>query len=326
MYIVSKDWQDTYDEPIVMPTKYYSTPIKAFKEGKGWDAKDPISGLELIHKPAFILIASNPKSKKHIDDNLYVTDKFILQSITENRTEKVQILETFGESAAISFFDMRTRVYQISGTLIEANGGPKINHYKWASAFKHFYENHLRATQLARKGKIAVLTVQENSIYCYPISLNISGVASNPHLVTFSMHIIVTKHILTANSTRSLDLGVGFDADMIDEWLGLYAVKDDAEKAEIAVGETKRLSKEYYLAREIFVGAVAKYMHITSAGDRLKSDFAKALKDPAMAVDYMLTIQLKAQVEVDLAENVKILAINEWWDKQTDTVKNYRGV
>jgi hypothetical protein len=193
--------------------------VRTYKAGDGWDAKTPPKGLKLIHKPAFIVIMKNPEAES--DDNndtVYMTDKFILQSLTENRTERVQILETFGTSA-ISFFNSKTKIYQIAGTFIEARGGKTANSYNWKSVFEDLYENHLRGSMLMKEKNIAILNVLDNLIYFYPINLVVGTVANAPHTAAFNMNIIVTRHVLTAG-----DMSENYTTKFLDinKLLGLY--------------------------------------------------------------------------------------------------------
>ena len=290
--------------------RYKQVPINAFKQGKGWDAKDPIRCVELIHKPAFILVTNNQEvispSNPKINDTVFITDKFILQAMTENRTEKVQILETFGDSAAISFFDRKTKIYQMAGTLLEANGGPKPNYYKWASVFKDFYENYLRGTQLARQCKIAILTVMDNLIYFYPLNLTVNVVATAPYSVTFSMNILVTKHTLTANSDRSLESDYKFDTD-IAEQLGADKAREEFLEADalwqVKLEEEGASNTDIINLGAIAAGKFAKSNYLEEETTRLVNKFQDAYKkNKTQEIREVLMIDVQKSVD----ESVRI--------------------
>ena len=323
--------QGVFDLPSGKPFKLYATPIQAFKEGQGWDAKDPVSGLELIHKPAFILITADPNIDIAADDTppdgiVRLLDKFILQSITENRKEKVQILETFDKNANLSFFGSTTKVYQISGTCLEANGGPIKNHYKWASTFKHFYENYLRGTQLVKNKKIAVLAAQENLFYCYPISLNISNNSTSQHLATFSMEMIVTDHILTAGvKGRPLSEEFRFQNDLKD-WLGI--VKAEKEYSAARQKSTYTLwgthIKEQRAAFTDYIGKEAKYGVLKAAEADLQKTYGLALDNTNISPAYLLIVKAAAQEKVDEADRKYYSTINDYWKERPSDAEKYR--
>jgi len=304
-----------FEIPAGMPIiRYEQSQVRAFKEGQGWDAKDPISNLELVHKPAFILVVNNQAviddNNKKIDDAIYITDKFILQSMTENRTEKVQIMETFGD-AAISFFDMKTKVYQISGTLLEANGGPKTNYYKWASMFKDFYEKHFRGTQLARQKKIAVLSVMDNLIYFYPLNLNVSVVSAAPYSVVFNMNILVTKHNLTANNDSPLNNQYKFYLTL-EQDLGIPEAIKEEEEATIKLNTAMANGPANTVAKlwGIRAGLLSKIYFLNQKYIELTSKYAEAyIKGNKDEISTLMILDIQAAT--DEADDIQTRDTNE---------------
>jgi len=321
--------QGVLDLPPGKPFKLYASPIQAFKVGQGWDAKEAISGLELIHKPAFILITNDPNASSEgtsPDGTVRLFDKFILQSITENRTEKVQILETFDKNANLSFLGSVTKVYQISGTCIEANGGPIKNYYKWASTLKHFYENYLRGTQLVKNKKIAVLAVQDNLFYCYPISLNISNNSTNQHLATFSMGMIVTEQILTAGlKGKPLSDEFRFQNDLA-EWLGLAEAKkkDDAASNKFHGTLWGTHIKERLAAFTNLLGEEARYDFLKTSFGALQEKYGLALDNLSIQAAYILIVKADVQSKVDEADRKYVTAVNLYWKDHPNEAKKYR--
>jgi len=180
--------------------------------------KQPISGVSPIHFPATIMIRSiNPNVKK-ID---LQTNKFIITNITKPRMERFQIVETFGASA-LYFFNERTKVYTFSGEVADAffDGAPKEK-YLWGQMLQSLYNDHLRATLLAERQRIAILSADRMMLQGYPVQLNISKTADRHNLMSFQMTWIVTKEILMdRNKIRE-----AYDSPMQDgyaNWLERY--------------------------------------------------------------------------------------------------------
>ena len=76
---------------------------------------------------------------------------FILQSISDSRSERHQVMETFGDSY-IYFFGEKPRMITLSGVLINSED------FNWRAQFWDNYDKNLRGTQLVRKGARAYLS------------------------------------------------------------------------------------------------------------------------------------------------------------------------
>jgi len=309
--------------PVKPAPRYTPATINAYAPGEGWDAKPSISTINIIHKPAFILVANYAKAGKTFSNHTaYLTDKFILQSMVENRTEKVQILETFGEQAAISFFNSKTKIYQISGTLLEgtySNESP--NYYKWASSFKDLYEKHMRGTQLARTGKIAVLTVMDNMIYFYPINLNIGSVSASPVSASFSMNIIVVDHISTIG--RELENQYSFKLNL-EERLGIEEAKKEKEDADkqrwyvsvSIVGDTPPTNAEIGEALGTLRGKEAKLESLIASNTSLLEKYGRILlgnkDDEALEGSILLETQNAKDGALKAEQKAKNLILKDY--------------
>ena len=93
--------------------------------------------LEEIDAPAIIMIQSLGDSTIK-----YITNKFLLQSVTKPRMERFQIIETFRQ-ARLYFFGERTKVYSITGQVLEAidsqaDEEDKItrDQYRWSTSLQ----------------------------------------------------------------------------------------------------------------------------------------------------------------------------------------------
>ena len=111
---------------------------------------------------------------------------FIIQSVSEERSEKNQIIETFGDSF-IFFFGERPRMVNIQGVLINTED------FGWRSQFFYNYEHFLRGSKLVERNARLFLAYDTRVMEGYPISVSAQEDASNPYTVQFSMQIFLTN-------------------------------------------------------------------------------------------------------------------------------------
>lgn len=203
------------------------------------------TGLVEKNAPASIVISDYKNGQLgRLTD--FGTNKFFLQSITENKQERAQILETFGDSV-ILFFGERTRVYTLNGTILDANqkyfGQVDEVVFNWAAAFRLFYDEHLRGTMLAKSGKIAVLSVNGQVYIGYPLSLSMVTDSRNPMLAGFNMSWAVVKQLFLPPAT------VVGDNDALKAYLddigSLYSTKNST------VWDANKQQEEADLRRQI---------------------------------------------------------------------------
>ncbi|MHA2093028.1 MAG: hypothetical protein ACW98F_00095 [Candidatus Hodarchaeales archaeon] len=173
--------------------------------------------------------------------NVAADQRFVLQRVEENRTEKFQIFETFGDPV-LFFFDEKTKVYNFSGFLLD---GDFIEQQKyadrhvssWANTFKTTWNEVFRGTVLARENKIAILAFNNNVMWGYPVNLSMSTVSESPHLVPFSFNMIITRHKVryTDSSTIAAVAGLSEENTMLLE-KNLY----DLEQMEIELADLRQ--------------------------------------------------------------------------------------
>ena len=133
---------------------------------------------------------------------IYQTNRFILTNIIRQRTEKVQISETFGKPNAL-FFGERTKVYTIQGMVLDSKGGKHGDYeYEWSAKLQYFYDNYLRGSELTKKTKengntpgIAVLKADGLSISGYPTQLSFNKSAEMQNYQQFNMTWIIDRDI-----------------------------------------------------------------------------------------------------------------------------------
>lgn len=163
-------------------------------------------GMSLKEGPAYIIVAPFNKTLGTASGKpTAVSDKFLLQSLNEVRQERAQIIETFSDPTVL-FFGERVRVYTMTGTLLDAiKGDADEVAYNWAVAFRLFYEDVLRGTQLAKGPSIAALVVNDQVYWGYPTNLNMNTDSRNPYLCTFNMSWIILQQDYVPPTQTTLD-------------------------------------------------------------------------------------------------------------------------
>lgn len=112
---------------------------------------------------------------------------FILQSVQEERMEKHQIVETFGESY-IFFFGESPRFLNITAQLINTND------FNWRAEWWHNYENYLRGTKLVELGARCYLFYDDNVVEGYILGAQAGEVAEQPYQVSLTFRFFITKY------------------------------------------------------------------------------------------------------------------------------------
>ena len=108
--------------------------------------------------------------------------KFFLESVSEDRAEKAQIVETFGSFIAF-FFGSRPEVYNFGGRLLNAK-----NH-DWKNDFQELYEYFLRGTKCVDNN--ASVIIQYDDVLAQGFLMNChleyQAIAENQCPFSFSM-------------------------------------------------------------------------------------------------------------------------------------------
>jgi len=112
---------------------------------------------------------------------------FILQQVNDQRMEKQQIIETFGD-AFVYFFGERPRMVTFSGQLVNTSD------FNWRAQFWHNYENYLRGSRLVQLNARCYLAYDTIVIEGYPISATAVDDSENPYQVSFQMTMLMTDY------------------------------------------------------------------------------------------------------------------------------------
>jgi hypothetical protein len=110
--------------------------------------------------------------------------KFFLENVIENREEKVQIVDTFGEWVAF-FFGRRPEVYTYSGTLLNAK-----NH-DWKNEFQLNYEYFLRGSQAVKYRATVFIQYDDVMVEGFLLNCSVQQNAASHNGVPFSFNLLV---------------------------------------------------------------------------------------------------------------------------------------
>jgi len=112
---------------------------------------------------------------------------YILQSVQEQRVEKQQIIETFGDPF-VFFFGERPRILQVSGLLINTAD------FNWRSQFWKNYEERLRGTKLVQQNARAYLSFDTIIVEGYLLNATAMDDSSRPYSIPFNFSMLVTNY------------------------------------------------------------------------------------------------------------------------------------
>jgi len=116
----------------------------------------------------------------------YYTSNYLLQSLTYSRSEKMQIVETFGENY-IFMFGERPIQAQITGGLVHSPD------FTWPVEFWRNYQDSMRGTRLAELGARLYLYVDGMLLEGLAVGANDNRVSDQPNIVPFNMQLLVTN-------------------------------------------------------------------------------------------------------------------------------------
>lgn len=176
---LARQLQSKRDQPAI---------IRLLKRVKPGDINPETGGTEL-NRPWVNIIPPNTK--------------FFLEQVTENREEKVQVLDTFGEFVAF-FFGARPEVYTYQGTLLNS-----INH-DWKNEFQQNYEHFLRGSQAVKNRATMFLQYDDVVVEGYMLNSQIRQTGIDDATVPFTFNLLVLnrsainpRNILVARQRRS---------------------------------------------------------------------------------------------------------------------------
>jgi hypothetical protein len=143
------------------------------------------------------------------DDGVGASDhyaNFIIVQVTEQRTEKQQIVETFGEDF-IFFFGERPRTLNIQGLVLNTND------FNWKSEFWENYEKNLRGTRLLEKNARLYLYFDDVVVEGYILEATVSMSADTPYHLPLQFQMFVTNYAFLSN-VGSVTFGARRDREL----------------------------------------------------------------------------------------------------------------
>lgn len=232
-----------------------------------------------------------------------VYSNFFIQGVQEERAEKQQILETFGEPF-IFLFGERARMVTFSGILLNTFD------FNWEGEWWHNYDQYLRGTKCVENDARIFLSFEETLVTGYIIGSSANKNAQERNWVNFQFTMFVTNYsnfsdlgspladprsgteILIANDNRSAANQAPFRPTLID-------TSTTVRSAFLSGGSLGDLS--------LAEGLVANISKISATFDSLKGQAEKVIKklsDLANGTIIRVPVGFAGALEFD--ENAKV--------------------
>lgn len=132
--------------------------------------------------------SSSPSEENGIGRSSHYSN-FIIQTIQEQRVEKQQIVETFGEDY-IFFFGERPRFLNVSGILLNTKD------FNWKSEFWANYDQYLRGTKLVEQNARLYLYFDDVVVEGYIVSAGTQQDSMNPYHLPFQFQMFVCNYAI----------------------------------------------------------------------------------------------------------------------------------
>lgn len=130
---------------------------------------------------------------------------FIVQSFSDQRMEKQQIVQTFGEDY-IFFFGEQPRFVNVTGVLINTKD------FNWKNEFLENYERYLRGTRLVENNARLYFYVDDVVMEGYLVNSSVNLSADQPYMVQFSFQMFVCQYVtLSTIGSRFYQDGASID-------------------------------------------------------------------------------------------------------------------
>lgn len=131
--------------------------------------------------------SENGVSEAPPEGSTFNYSNFIAQQVIDARTEKQQIVETFGEPY-VFFYGEKPRIMQVQGLLMNTMD------FNWKNEFWKNYENYLRGTKLVEMDARVYFYFDDQIVEGYVLDAQASHSADFPYHVPFQFTLFVTAH------------------------------------------------------------------------------------------------------------------------------------
>lgn len=163
------------------------------KAGKA-SVRRPLRGIELKEDAyAYIKLVKRDGTAIELLDSSAYSGKseeysnFILTSVTDQRMEKQQLIETFGADY-LMLFGEAPHFLQVSAMLLDTHD------FDWKAEFLENYDKYLRGTKAIEQGARAYLFYNGAIVEGYMLNTSIAEDATQQHLVPMSFQFFVTNY------------------------------------------------------------------------------------------------------------------------------------
>jgi hypothetical protein len=132
------------------------------------------------------------------DGTTFNFSNFIAQNVVDSRSEKQQIVETFGDTF-IFFYGEKPRIINVTGLLMNTVD------FNWKNEFWKNYENYFRGTKLVELDARVYFYFDDQIVEGYVLAAQATHSAELPYHIPFTFTIFVTAHTylgLTEDSGR----------------------------------------------------------------------------------------------------------------------------
>lgn len=124
---------------------------------------------------------------------------FLLTQVSHVESEKMQIVETFGEDF-VFFFGERPLVLQVQGLLMNTAD------FSWKQEWLSNYRNYLRGTRCVQNRTRVYLSVDDQLYSGYVFGTSVADDSKLPHVCQFSFKMLVFSHVDVGNAVvRSVE-------------------------------------------------------------------------------------------------------------------------
>lgn len=131
-------------------------------------------------KPISLINSSAPGGEGYSNSN------FILQTVSEERQEKAQVVDTFGDHY-VFFYGEQPQVLQVQGVLLNTAD------FNWRNEFIANYERYLRGTKCVENRCRVYLGYEDKLAQGYIMNFAAPQTAENPDFVSVQFSMLLTK-------------------------------------------------------------------------------------------------------------------------------------
>lgn len=196
------------------------------------------------------------------------TTNFLLQSVTETRTEKVQYVSTFGSTYAF-FYGEQPRIINCAAVLLNT---PDFN---WEKEWWFNYEKTLRGTSLTSMNSKAVLEFDGYTVVGYMTNCTTMKNAQDPNLVNINFSMFI-ESVEVDNGSIGSDAPYGEDRTTEGAYLGVGSVANRDDLRLLEESTTAAVRRANIQISELNKSATpGKLMGALSAIDNALSNFIR---------------------------------------------------